>query len=800
MTSWTRGIACAGATLALLATAACKGGGGENDGGPMIGPGVGGHPQPVAGHPHLWLTEAQVPDLQGRATASNPYYASGLQKLAQDYKMLMDTGQIPASPNDCADSSGYGGRLCEWLMEVFGLMSNVDPDPKERDDYGRRGRQILMTVIELAKQGPLQGDPIRDPSFPTGNRANTDGEAYGLAVDWLYPYLTTADKADIREVFLQWADADVNASTTTDNHPTPVGVFNDPKLLQDPVAVRFAGNNYFTGHGLNLALMAMALDDADDPGGKLHAYLDNATGGFLYMTDALLRGDSRGGQLADGFEYSPLTLRHITELMWALHTAGEDDASKRGPQVVMGNNPFYKLAPGVYLHQMAPVPTPLQYPGPFYSFSSYGDLEIFAPDGGASQEDPAEGLGPIGLLSKDAGDTATYDAIRWIETNMPPEQASGISDRVSSDWTPRVTQTLFLLMDPKAPPGADPRPGLGTDYYSDGVGFLYARTGWGPMDSYFVFSNCWQGIDHRHSDDDHFAFFRKGEWITQERAGYGFYTGPDHNNVCVQNDAPGHDGTDQFAADSYQTGSSYVYSFPGDPKVLAHSVTADYAYALGDATAVHNSTFYQSTGVTHLSRSIFWLKPDHVITYDRAATKSPGFKQVRVQLPADPQVSGASASAKTMGGQGIFYTSLLPKDAVLSNESIPSDSPANGEPMTSRLLIDAPSKPASVTFLGVLQGADPGASADPATLVTSQAGTSFEGVVVKGAAVLFPVDLSAAFTTVTFSVPASAKLYVTGLAPSTSYQVTTAPSGANVTVTVQPGAGVTTDAAGVLSM
>ena len=122
-----------------------------------------------------------------------------------------------------------------------------------------------------------------------------DGEAYGVAVDWLYPYLRAADKADIREVFLSWAEADVNAETTTDNHPTPVGLFDDPKL--SPIR-RGALRRQQVLHGdvLNLGLMAIALDEADDPGGALHAYLDNSTGAFLYMTDALLRGDARGGQ------------------------------------------------------------------------------------------------------------------------------------------------------------------------------------------------------------------------------------------------------------------------------------------------------------------------------------------------------------------------------------------------------------------------------------------------------------------------------------------------------------------------
>jgi len=782
----------------LLTTVGCKGGSGPGDNGDGVT-----NPTPVAGHPRLWVNESMVADLQSRSTAANPFYAQGLQQVATDYKTMMDSGQIPSAANDCADSSGDGGILCEWLMEVFGLMSIVDPDPAERNDYGHRARQLLMTIVELAKQGPLTGDPIRDPSFPVGDRGHY-GDAFGVTVDWVYPFLTASDKADIRQVFLAWADADVNAAVTTDNHPTPVGIFNDPSLLTDPVAVRYAGNNYFTSHGRNLGLMAMALDDADDPGGALHAYLQNATGAFLYMTDAYLRGPAQGGLLAEGSEYDIDTNLNVGQLMLALHTAGLDDPGKLGKQVQMASNPFYAAQAGAYLHQLTPAAAPVpgsSYLGDCYSFVSWGDTETFVPYADPSQ-DYIAGLAPVALIARDTGDAATDDAIRWIQNNAPPGGLPNVLQRADSDWAQWGTLFYFLLMDPKASGGTDPRPALATDFWSEGLNHLLARTGWGPMESYFTYQLEWMGMDHRHADDNHFSFFRKGEWITMEHAGYAgvFFDGPQHNNVGVQNDPPSSEGDDlttQFGA----SGSAYVYEGAGDGKVLGHSVTPAYAYALGDATAMHNSASVKSTSVTHLSRSILWLKPDHVITYDRVATSHAGlFKRVHLQLPSTPAVSGLRASATTAGGQGIFYTALLPTNAVLSSDPPPSDSPAAGAPMTDRLRIEAPDMPASVSFLGVLQGADKGAAADPVTAVASQSGTAFDGAVIKSAAVLFPVDLSAAFTGVVFQVPAAVtSFYVTGLTAGGTYDVTTTPQGSRVLVSVQPGSAKTADAGGVLA-
>ncbi len=787
------------AMAGLLTTAGCKGDAGPGHNGDGVA-----DPSPVPGHPRLWLNESMVADLQSRAVASNPFYAGGLQKVALDYKAMMDSGQIPVATNDCADSTGFGGIICEWLMEVFGLMSIVDPDPAEANDYGHRSRQLLMTIIEIAKEGPLAGDPIRDPSFPVSDRSKM-GDAFGITVDWVYPYLTASDKADIREVFLAWAAADINADVTTDNHPTPVGVFNDPELLSDPVAVRFAGNNYFTSHERNLGLMAMALDDGDDPGGALHAYLQNATGAFLYMTDAYLRGPAQGGLLAEGSEYNFVTDPNIGQLMLALHTAGLDDPTKLGPQVQMSGNPFYTAQYGAYLAGVTPAAVPVpgdSYLGNCYSWHSFGDTEEFVLSADP-QQDPMPGLGPIALIAKDTGDMATYDATRWVENNVPPGGLPNVVSRASSDWVEWSTLFYFLVMDPSADGGTDPRPALGTSFWSEGLQHLYARTGWTASDSFFAYQLEWMGMDHRHADDNHFGLYRKGEWITMEHAGYAgaFFDGPMHNNVAVQNVAPNADG-DGYATEFYNTGSAYVYESPGDGKVLGHSVGAGYAYALGDATAMHNSASVSSTGVTHLSRSIFWLQPDHVITYDRVITAQAGsFKRVYLQLPSTPQVSGQSARAQTAGGQNIFYTSLLPTNAALSSDPPPSDSPAGGEPMTDRLHIEATGMPASVRFLGVLQGADSGATADPATAVASQSGTACDGVLVKGVAVLFPADVTTPFTGVTFTVPASTtSFYVTGVTAGGTYAVTKTTVGSNVTVSVQPGSGGTTaDSGGVLA-
>ena len=57
--------------------------------------------------------------------------------------------------------------------------------------------------------------------------------------------LSATDKQAIRGVFLRWSQEIIERGY---HHPEPVGMVNDPALLRNRDQVRWAGNNYFTGH------------------------------------------------------------------------------------------------------------------------------------------------------------------------------------------------------------------------------------------------------------------------------------------------------------------------------------------------------------------------------------------------------------------------------------------------------------------------------------------------------------------------------------------------------------------------
>ncbi len=757
----------------------------------------------VKGHPRLWLTAEDLPRLRSWAVAANPIYGRGLAAVAQRAKADMDAGKIP-SQGRCES----GGKYCESYALLFAFMSLVNPQPAKRQDYAQRARKILMHMMKRVAAGD-QGDPLAKKRFSLSDRSRWAGEAFGLTVDWIYPHLSTADKATIRQVFLRWAEQQLHAQTTNHNHPEPIGKLNDPVLVKKRAARRYAANNYFTAHMRNLGLMAMALDEADDPADpnagrtypRLRDYLQNATGAWLYMTNHVLANDAIGGWSPEGFEYAPRSLAFTIQFHWALQTAGQADPTRYGPQVVVGNNPFWKQVIPAYLHGLSPA-TVQHNRIPVYQPAWTGDGETY------ELLDFIDVFAPLGLHAERRGDQKTLAAVRWLQIHTPAGGSGDILRRArarNGALGYRQSILYFMLMAPGASPLVDPRPKVGLSYLGRGLGQIFARTSWGTDASWFTYQVGWADIDHQHGDANNFGFYRRGEWLTKERVGYGehFENTDQHNAVCIENDQPRH-SSDTRRAGFWKRGSQWVLSHAADPQLLAHSFATKYVYASGDATGMYNSDYEGVRDVKHASRAVFWLKPDHLVVYDRAVTgKADRFKRFWLHTPAVATVNGQRATVTTKKGQQLFIQTLLPASASIKAQAYTPGSdwrtkPAAHEPMTADLLVEPAHSSREVRFLHVLQGADRKGRADPVALVKSTGSTVFEGARIGTAVVLFPVRLGS-IKELVFTVPSKvSRLYLTGLEPGKRYDVSKQAVGAKVEFTVKPGTARAADSGGVL--
>lgn len=757
--------------------------------------------EPVTGHPRLWLTAAELPRLRGWATDTNPLWKGGLLVLAEKLTADMDAGHVPGGDGGGTDWEEYP---TENYAEFFAFLSLLHPDQAAREGYARRARTLLMHAITEAAKGPAAEQPFRDPAFATFNRARWWGEGFALTVDWIYPALTAEDKATIRQVFLRWVNENLHAATTDHNHPEPIGLVNDRALVANRVALRWAGNNYFAAHMRNIGLMALAVDPADDPGGELTGAVKDATGAWLYMVDHLLRTDARGGLPTEGFEYSPQQLAYVVQFLLALRTAGQDDPARWGPQVVLADDPFWDELIPAYLHSLSPVTVLVpeyEFLGPVYQPAWYGDGQNYwAPDFIAL-------FGALGRYDALTGNARRLSVLRWIQTHLAPGGAEQMVPRrvaAAEDYHDAIL--YFLLFDPTTPAPADPHPGVSLVHFSPGIGRLLVRTGWEAEATWFTYALGWIMVDHQHCDGNQFEFYRRGEWLTKERTGYGFNIGCSdyHNTLALENDRPDHDAPDDYRHIQWQRGSQWWGEPAGDPEILAMSVVPGYVYALGDATRLYNSDDENATDILHASRSILWLRPDHIVVYDRAASRTAGrFKRFWLNLPTAATVAGEVTTMTTVKGQKLVVTTLLPTDAAIRSEPAEplaeNGEPADGEPMRFRLRVEAPGGPRETRFLHVLQGADAGAPVDPVALVESRGGTPFAGAVVKGTAVLFPVDVGAEVGELTYAVPAgTVRHLVTGLTPGGGFDIAKRAGRGELAVTIRRGATQRADASGVL--
>ena len=747
---------------------------------------------PVAGHPRLWLREEDLPRLRAWARPTNPRFVDGLGRLADIAKKDMDDGKVLGT-RDCAN----GPSFCESYAALFAFLSLVHPEATERADYAARGRKVLVHALERAASGKA-GDPLAGKTFSVRDRARWAGESFPLAVDWLYPHLSAEDKALARKVFLRWVEENLAATTTSHNHPEPIGALETEALVKDPRKRRYALNNYFASHTRNIGLMAMALDAADDPEEaavryrSLRGYLKNATGAWLYMVDAALRKDAAGGLAPEGMQYGPSMLGGLAMLHLALATAGEANASRHGAQAVLAESPFWGEVLPALLHRVA-------------RRRSGGWDVAFAGDGERyGVPDFIDVVGPLGLLAGMRGDAATVSAARWIETHLPPGGPTELTARArarNGGLTFRHGILYFMLFDPDAPPSPDPREKLPLSHFAAGLGDLSARTSFGDDASWLSFRLGWAQIDHQHGDGNGFSFFRKGEWLTKDRVGYGhwFATSAQHNTVAVENDRPNRN--DPVRKALHETGSQWILQHDADGAIVARSEGPGFVAVTGDATGLYNASAVGARGVEHASRSLVWLPPDHLVVYDRVATAKDGrFRRFFLQTPGVSTVSGNQATVATQR-QRLHVTTVLPVGAKLAAEAyVPGSSwetkPANDEPMTGTLRVE-PAKPERETrFLHVLEATD-GAPAQTALHVKAEGG-AFEGAAFSKRVVLFPVTLEAPPAKLEYVAPAGSRHLVVGLERSTGYSTAIAAGKAMVKVTIAKGGAAKTDSAGVL--
>ncbi|MGV3616607.1 MAG: IPT/TIG domain-containing protein [Fimbriimonas sp.] len=757
----------------------------------------------MTGHPRIFVRQADLPMLQSWANGNNSVWTA-LVSLANVGKTRMDTNAI----SDQGYGGGNVGAPFESYAQLFAFMSMVHPDAATRADFATRAHTLLMKVINEAAKGQIEGQPFRAKDFAINNRASWFGESFPLTVDWIYHKFSAEDKVKIRRVFLRWIQENLRANTTNYEHPKPYGVYNDPSLVDTFDKVRWATNNYYANHARSVGLMAMALDDVDDvpaaadepAAGTLRKFVGNAIQAWLYQAAKYETTVGAGGISPEGLAYGELSSRAFALLMLGMHTTGVDNPAVYGANASHILTPYWQNElPDSYMHLMSPSKVIQEsWIGPTYVPYLFSDTDKYR------NVDYIRVFGPLAIHARNTGDTVRYAKLRWMMDNLVPGGAAQRAYRISSAFDGSSTLLAimyFLATDPNYSGYSDPRPTMPTEFWAPGLGILSSRTDWTPDSSWFVSKASWNSIDHQFGDANSIAFWRGGEWLTKPHLGYGAKIACSdwQNTLAIEN--PGVTNI-AFWNDALARGSQFAYNNTQDPTNVVQSSGPTYAFTQADTTALYNNVKAAAMDVQHASRSTVFLKPDMVVTYDRAKTGAAGrYKRYWLNTPAGVSITGRDGTMTTAAGQRLFISTLLPTTAVLA--SAPKEAlegqPAQMDPMTHRFCAEDPAKPAEVRFLNVLQGANAGGAKIVPTTVLSSAGVPFEGTVLGTRAVMFKRDLYANFTSTTFTIPATVtERIVTGLAPNAGYTITTQTVAGNVQITITAGGATTANAAGLI--
>jgi len=767
----------------------------------------------MTGHPRIFLNSTTLPNYRAWAVNTNPQW-NYLKAAAVEGRKRMNQHLVPNQ--DEGDGAGnYSPYPTEQYAELFAFMSLVDPDATEAADYAKRAHDLIMHVFNIAALGAgPDGTPFRMPKWSIYNRSRWFGEAFPCTVDWCYQTFTPAEKATIRKVFLRWIQENLVASVTADEHPMPLGVINNSSLASDPIRLRWAANNYYCNHARQIGLMSMALDETDDvptnagepPANTTRNFIGNAIGAWLYQVDREERSSTEGGMSPEGLGYGESDQSAIAMLLLGMSTTGVDTKTPYGSQAEMATGQFWtKDILDSYIHSMSPAKVvQFDWIGPSNLPADYADVQMY------QISNYIRVWGPIAIMARARGDMETYNKVRWMIDQYEPGSKQSRAYQLKGcldNYGALMPIFYFMTCDPMEGPKPDPRATMPTEFFGKGLGRLLSRTNWGSTANWLTFKCSWNNTDHNPGDGNKIEFYRKGEWLTKGRQGYGFNVNSAdlQNSMSIENPATTDNWFWQWAS---QRGGQYSYVPAGDPTAKVGGGEG-YISAFGDATNLYNSPDANATDVLMAQRSVLWLKPDFVVIYDRDRTGAAGrYKRFYLNTENLATINGKVATATTPNGQKLFVTSVFPTNSTLTAQAVPTDDngPDMGETvenefMLNRIKIEDPAKPKNAYFLNVLQGADSGTTAKAVFGFHEDSGDPMDGCYFGKTAVAFFRTLRGVFNPTSFTVPATVNsFYVVGLKPGSTVTATQTTVAGGVKITLTYGGPLTVDGAGVLKI
>jgi hypothetical protein len=422
-----------------------------------------------------------------------------------------------------------------------------------------------------------------------------------------------------------------------------------------------------------------------------------------------------------------------------------------------------------------------------------------------------------------ASDGATEDLAPQLEwtANLVPATIHGTKpDRVTfydgGDWndlpaTPLVGSmqafVKYLPTHPMAPyarqllaDAGSPVAGAKTDYKSGGTAFplsynakftgpVYARSDWST-------SAVWVSLaagpvleDHQHLDQGHFTLQRGADYLLINSGGYNLLdTLPWHNTL-------GFDDTGAGGHIVYPPGQGY---WGPDAKISRFEERNTFVYAEGDIGDAYVNNDGVTNSVTSALRTFVYVRPNLVFVHDETKVANAAMKKIfNVNFNAASVVKSGDIYSAAHGSSKLFMRALVPANPTPAITHLDYNGGTNNVTNYQTTI----SGQTSATFLHLFQLGDSGQAGMAASNYILSSDSREQGAEVNAGVrrwiVMAATSASPVLNTsaLSYNIPSACPCthVVTGLMPSTMYQITLLGAGGTIQASSDANAVLTFD-------
>ncbi|HEY0190144.1 MAG TPA: hypothetical protein VGC42_03425 [Kofleriaceae bacterium] len=528
--------------------------------------------------------------------------------------------------SDSAVRDRLTGELMSGRPAAMKFKQAIDRWVESSDTYGVEGWHAALL-------GQLTGDPkycaaavkFVDAEVAAQTKQITSGQTPSIALD---DYLQAGPLIGDVALVYDWCNAEAGDRRTSwlaFANQTVTNIWNyesakwgTKKAAWEGWAVDDPSDNYYYSFLRATMMLGLAAhDEIPDAAKWLIQFHDTKLMDELVPTfdKDLVGGGSREGT---GYGVSQRELFHLYDV-WEASTG----------EVIADKTPQTRASYLSFIHQTMPT------------------LDFVAPTGDQSRDSTAA------FFDYHRNYLQELIALFPMDALAPRAQALLAQSSVPEMANQFMYVYDFLYDNPDVMPSS--LDGLNTTYLANGIGQLYARSGW---DKHATWVNLMAGSyteSHAHQDQGSLMIYKDG-WLA--------YDGVVDSQSGLTQETTGHSVVRLTDASN----KTIEQQRDTDPKIVALHKGAGYVYAVADVTPVYGT---KNSPAQKVQREMVYFEPNVVVVYDRVQTTG-GSQIWQLVTPASPTVNGSTATISAAGhmmtvqqvsGAAMAATSLKSADA-----------------------------------------------------------------------------------------------------------------------------------------